>query len=233
MQSPEVARGLEFIPGSARPAVIAHGGGNTPRRAEYAISQGADWLEVDLWERNGHFEARHERRLGSLPLLFESWYIRRPGPKFELAALLEQTEGRARLLLDLKSGSDTTCDLIGRSIAIAQPSLPPVASSQVWSVLRRLRKVAPDVAVCYSIDVQAQLDLFFATVLREPVPDGVSCRHTLLTPEVVERMHELGIAPIAWTVDDGERGVELARLGVRAITTHRIADMRAALMQAQ
>lgn len=232
MSAPARSRSLELIPGHERTAVIAHGGGNRPTRVEYAIAQGADWLEVDLWERAGHLEARHERRIGPLPILFESWYLRVAGPNFDLADMLRTIDGRARAFLDLKTGSAQTCDLIAQAVADAHPTVPPVASSQVWGALRRLRRASPEISVCYSIDVQAQLDLLFASAHRDDTPDGVSCRHTLLTDGVIERLHDLGIGIIAWTVDDLDRGAELARLGVKAITTHRIRDMRATLEQA-
>jgi glycerophosphoryl diester phosphodiesterase len=82
------------------------------------------------------------------------------------------------------------------------------------------------VALFYSIDVQAKLDLFLSVSARDDHPSGVSCRHTLLDKDVIDRIHALGLQVVAWTVDDPRRAEELARMGVDGITTHRVSAMR-------
>ena len=57
------------------PAIIAHKGGNGTRDFTAAVDAGADLVETDLWVHRGRFEARHERALYPIPLLYES---RRP-----------------------------------------------------------------------------------------------------------------------------------------------------------
>ena len=62
---------------------------------------------------------------------------------------------------------------------------------------------------------------------RDLRPRGVSCRHSLLTPRVVEALHAKDLLVVAWTVDDIDRAAELVGWGVDGLTTHRVAEMRA------
>jgi len=218
-------------PGRTGPALIAHGAGNTVAAARDAVGVAADYVEVDLWVHRGRFEARHERRtVFPLPFLFEKWYVRfAPLRPFGLAELLKATAGKVGIFLDLKNGGETTAQLVRRSLDEAGGERQLVASSQTWGVLRALAATAPEVALFYSIDVQAKLDLFLSVSDRDLRPTGVSCRESLLSPRVIRELKERGLLVVAWTVDDERRAVELAGLGVDGITTHRVAAVRAAL----
>jgi glycerophosphoryl diester phosphodiesterase len=56
--------------------------------------------------------------------------------------------------------------------------------------------------------------------------DAVSVRHTLLTPEVIARLHRQVPAVVAWTVNDRRRARQLRRFGVDGVTTDRPAVLR-------
>ena len=219
-----------LVPGGRRPALIAHGGGNTSALAREALAAGADYLEVDLWVHKGRFEARHERRFPlRFPVFYEKWYLRfAPRHAFGLPELLAAAYPQAGIFLDLKNGGWTATRLVAEALAAA-PHGPVAASSQFWGLLRPLAEASPRVHLYYSIDVQAKLDLFLSVARRDERPRGVSCRHTLLTPQVVAELHERGLEVVAWTVDDEARAAELAAMGVEAITTHRVAELRARL----
>lgn len=221
-----------MAPGREGPALIAHGGGNTARLARDAIASQADFLEVDLWLHRGRFEARHERSIYPLPVLFEKWYLRwAPRKPFGLAELLDATAGRTRVFLDLKSGGEAAARLVRASIDAAGPDgLKLAASAQQWRILRAIHALAPEVDTFYSIDVQAKLDLFLSVSERDAQPKGVSCRHTLLTAPVVQRLHDRGLWVVAWTVDDLDDARTLAAWGVDGITTHKVAEFRRELL---
>ncbi len=119
--------------------------------------------------------------------------------------------------------------LVREAIDEAEPWLVPAASSQIWSVLRHIRRDLPEVPVYYSIDVRAQLDLLMENLRREEPPDGVSCRQQLLDADTIRTLRRAGMAIIAWTVDDPERARELVEQGVAAITTHEVEDIREAI----
>lgn len=214
------------------PALIAHGGGNDPAVARRALADGADFLEVDLWVRRGRFEARHERHLpGPLPILYERWYLRpAPRPVYRLEELLLACHGRAGVFLDLKNAPGAAPRLVRR--ALAEPGgrdARVAASSTNWPLLRAVKAARPDLDLYYSVDTPAQFDLFRSVAERDPLPAGVSCRHSLLSERAIARFHEDGLAVVAWTVDGAERARALARWGVDAITTNRAAAMRDAL----
>ena len=196
-----------------------------------ALDARAAFIEVDLWVHRGRLEARHERRLpGPLPILYELWYLRpAPRPPYHLEDLLLACQGRAGVLLDLKNGLGETPRLLREALARYGQGAQVVASSQNWPLLREVSVASPQVDLYYSIDTPDQFDLFQSVVMHDPLPTGVSCRHSLLTDDVVAGFHEAGLAVAAWTVDEGDRARELARWGVEAITTNQVEEMRAAL----
>jgi glycerophosphoryl diester phosphodiesterase len=216
-----------FLPGRSGPAIIAHGGGNSLDRVRDYVAAGADYLEVDLWIHRGRFEARHERRVRMLPLLFEKWYLRRvPRPHYGLAELLEAAAGSsAGIFLDLKNGGAEAAGAISRVLAATVSAPRLVASSQQWRALRAIAEQLPEIDTFYSIDVRAKLDLFLSVSDRDVRPRGVSCRHSLLSAATVQKLRDRGLLIVAWTVDDTARARELVEWGVHGITTHRVAEM--------
>lgn len=211
------------------PAVIAHSAGNARATAEGAVEQGADFIEVDLWLRNGKFEARHERRVGALPLLFEKWYLALASKPFNLRMLADLVGDRSGLFLDFKTNSGASAEATAAVLADVASKAPVVASSPHWEVLRVLHDVAPQVPLFYSIDVTARLDLFRSVMQHDFRPAGISCRGSLLTRPLVEEFQERGIRVVAWTIDDLPRAAELASWGVDGITTHLVDEMHALL----
>lgn len=190
----------------------------------------ADYLEVDLWVHRGRFEARNERRIRHTSILFEKWYLRRlRGDHYGLVEMMEAAaETEAGIFLDIKNGGARAAELLRRVIDdVDGPPPRIVASSQQWKALRAIAEVCPEVDSYYSIDVAAKLDLFLSVSERDERPRGVSCRHTLLTMHVVERLHARGLQVVAWTVDDLERARVLAGWGVDGLTTHRVAEFAA------
>lgn len=212
------------------PAIIAHQQGNRPELAKAAIEAGADYLEVDLWLHRGRFEARHERRFPwRLPVLFEKWYLRfAPRRPMDLIRLMSEMDGAVGLFLDLKNVGASVGQRVADAVT-ANSGVRIAASAQRWATLRGLSSDAPGIDLYYSVDVLPQLDLFLSLSARDRRPRGVSCRHSLLTRAVVERLHERGLEVVAWTVDDPGRAEELSRWGVDGITTNRVRDIVARL----
>jgi len=220
-----------LVPGRPGPAIIAHAAGNTVRSTRVAIADVADFLEVDLFVHRGRFEARHERRMYPLPLLFEKWYVRwAPRSPFSLVDLLRESAGQVRVFLDLKNGGSTAAALV-REALDAVPRAALVASSQHWPILRAVERACPGIDLFYSVDVQAKLDLMLSVAGRDLRPRGVSCNHRLLTPARISRLHEAGLQVVGWTVDDLDRVRELIAWGVDGITTHRVREVREMLQE--
>lgn len=212
------------------PALIAHGAGNSRSLTRSALAEHPDYLEVDLWVHADRFEARHERAAYPLPFLVEKWYLRpMPRPIYSLTNLLIEAGPSAGILLDLKNGSQRAAGLVRRALDAAPGHARVTASAQHWRLLREVRAACPEVDCFYSIDVPAKLDLFLSVADRDLIPLGVSCRHTLLTRELVRELHARGLAVVAWTIDDPNRAQELLSWGVDGITTECVSEIRAAL----
>jgi len=138
-----------LVPGRSGPAIIAHGGGNSVDRVRDYVAAGADYLEVDLWIHRGRFEARHERRVRMLPLLFEKWYLRRvPSAHYGLAELLEAAAGSSAASFSTSERrrrdrrrhlpGDSSTDITPRIVASSQhgePSGPSPSSFPRLEVL--------------------------------------------------------------------------------------------------
>lgn len=230
MAAPRESTLAPLLPGRSAPLLIAHAAGNSPRLAAAGLESAADFLEVDLWVHAGRFEARHERALYPLPVLFEKWYLRvAPRKPFGLTELLASVPAPTGVFLDLKNGGAQAAELVRRSIDEAAIDLPMLASAQHWPILRAIADLCPEVRTFYSIDVPAKLDLFLSISERDTRPAGVSCRHELLSAQVVQRLHDRGLLVVAWTVDEVARAHALAAWGVDGITTHRAAQLREAI----
>lgn len=215
-----------LVRGAAGPAIIAHGAGNSPQRARQAVADAADFLEVDLWVHRGRFEARHERRLAPLPLLFEKWYLRSvPRRPFGLTELLGESTADAGVFLDLKNGGAEAARLV-RAAMDSTPGATMIASSQFWHILRAVRDRCPAMELFYSIDVEAKLDLFTSVGGRDVRPRGVSCQHNLLTARTIHLFHERGLQVVGYTIDDLDRARELIGWGIDGVTTHRVRELR-------
>lgn len=231
MSAPRRGAPLSRPGAPSRPALIAHGGGNSAAQARDALAGGAGFIEVDLWARRGRLEARHDRRVpGPLPILYEFWYLK-PAPRqtYYFEDLLEACRGRAGIFLDLKNGLGETALLLRRVLAAHGRGVHAVASSQNWPLLREVGLACPYLDLYYSIDTLDQFDLFQSVMQHDVRPVGVSCRHSLLDRNVIADFHDAGLAVVAWTVDDGARARELASWSVDAITSNRVGEIRAAL----
>ncbi len=232
MATPRLAGDLwQSVDERGYPAIIGHASGNSVQGARDAVRDGADFVEVDVWFRKSEFEARHERRMGPIPLLFERWYLRfAPPSPFTLQSLLAEMRDDTGVLLDLKNSQHETAAGVAAILREAPGNVRVMASSQWWPGLRRLHDRAPGVELYYSIDVEAKLDLFRSIIRRDHRPSGVSCRESLLTPALIREMHDHSLRVIAWTVDDLSRAARLASWGVDGITTHLVQEMHALLV---
>ena len=231
MSAPGGRRHSPFPAAPSRPALIAHGGGNSAARTRHSLAARATFIEVDLWVRRGQLEARHERRLpGPLPILYERWYLTpEPHPTYHLDDLLLACHDRAGVVLDLKNGVGEAPPLLRQALSRSGQGVQVLATSQNWPLLREVKVSCPQLDLYYSIDTYAQFDLFRSVLHHDFLPAGVSCRHSLLDQHVVADFHDAGLAVVAWTVDDGERARDLAAWGVDAITTNQVEETRAAL----
>jgi glycerophosphoryl diester phosphodiesterase len=226
-----------------RPLLIAHAYGNRRHLLLAALAAGVDMVEVDGWCRGGRLWARHERRLGPLPLLFDwrrharhglgPWalplgraYLRldlRPLPLEEVAAM---TRGRCRLLLDVKGQGSPAyvrayLAALERLLAGADPG-QLVLCGQEWAVLDAARQALPHLPVRYSLETPQQWQRLWPR-LRDGLPPHGLCLHwSLVEPQRAAQLSELGIGFYVWTVNSPAQARRALELGAEGVISDRL-----------
>jgi len=224
------------------PLRIAHAYGNSRESLQRALDAPIDIIELDIWLSGGRIYVRHDRRLDPLPILVDrrmrgharapfsvrlckGYYIRPDFGVMKLGEVLDSVRGKRRLLLDAKGdyGAQQTSAFAG---AIAEEITEYDANDwasvcgQFWPVMDRLREIAPDLEVRYSIERAFQWQKF-QRILDEPglVP-GVCIEHRFLNEERARFIKEHGISVYCWTVDDPVEAARLVAGGVDGIISN-------------
>jgi glycerophosphoryl diester phosphodiesterase len=227
-----------------RPLRIAHAFGNRRDKIEAAASAEIDFMEADLWYRAGEVWVRHERRLGFLPLLYDRWppgvdsvgpwaltvfprhYVRLDINPLRLTELLERTQGRRGLLLDLKGsyggqGARTYAQTLARILAQSRRQEQVIVCGQI-EVLDQVREAAPHLDVRYSIEKQRHWQAFLRRLEADRPVRGVCMAREFLSDEIVELLKGRGLQVFCWTVDDAAEARRLLALGVDGIISNNI-----------
>jgi hypothetical protein len=200
---------------------IAHAFGNDRDALHHALHADIDMIEADMWYRNDDLRIHHERRVRWLPLLIDrkmathrpgryavpvgKYFVRPDVGTIGLGELLRTVDGRKRLLLDVK-GHYKPADLeryvqtLVRKIRRHNAESWTVVCGQTYSVLHRLREVAPDLEVRYSIEWPYQWERF--ELLMEHGVRHACMSYRTLDDTKVRVMTAGGVDVYFWTVDD-------------------------------
>lgn len=231
-----------------RPLLIAHAYGNRRDLLEAALQAGVDMVEVDAWCRGGRLWARHERRLGPLPLLFDwrrhayhglgPWavplgngYLRLDVNPLPVDEVMEATRGRCRLLVDVK-GRYTPA--YARQYVAALERLLEAAPGQLvlcgqeWGVLEAARRALPSLPVRYSLETPHQWQRLWPRLRDGLRPDGLCLHRSLVEPQRAALLADMGIGFYVWTVDRPEEARRVLELGAEGVITNRL-DLLASL----
>ncbi|MBI5285948.1 MAG: glycerophosphodiester phosphodiesterase [Chloroflexi bacterium] len=200
---------------------IAHRAGNNLHHLEQALEAGVDAIECDFWHDRGRLALRHERKLPALPVLYDKWYLRFSWGELSLRDLLREINFRADLFLDIKSATPRAAKAV-LELYHDNASLMPrtLVSSQQWRVLDQLAEAGTSMQMYYSVGRERAIDALIRRAEKAPRasrPAGTSIRHTLLSAEVVERLHGAGLEVFAWTVNTRHRVEELLSFGVDGV----------------
>ena len=207
-----------------------------------ALAGDVEMIEVDLWFRGGRIEARHELRLGWLPVLADrrsrggsrigpwamplprGYYARLDVRPLLLAELLETTKGRKRLLLDLKAqDADPTrayAQTLVRDIEAASAKEWVAVCGQSWPVLDRLREVAPGIEVRYSMQAKSQWSAYVRRLGRDEATRAVCIHHSMVVTERTAFLKANNVDVYCWTVDDAETATALVERGVEGVISN-------------
>ena len=201
---------------------------SAPACAELAAA-GAQIFEVDVQiDDRDRIVASHYFPMGPFGLFQrDNWHIRwhtRAQRDPQLAEFVDHVPADCRLLLDLKEHAPARRDRL--RAALMAPSLPR----------ERMIACGP-----HDADLEAYRQAGFATWRTAGTPvelaevlaarrlpdDAVTVRHTLLTVDVLRRLHDRVPVVVAWTVNDPARANRLRELGVDGVTTDRVTVLRA------
>lgn len=229
---------------TSNPVRIAHAYGNTRRAIDIALNAEVDMIEADLWYRRGRIFIHHDRYLAPFPLLADHKMPRHPRPPWSLPlprgyyvrpdvgiltleALLDRTAGRRRLLLDVKGDED---EEYARGFARRLASDIHGADAVGWvevcgqtsPILDELRRVAPEIAVRYSIERPDQWESYTAMCDREGRAPNICIKHTFLTDERLRFLKDRGAGIYAWTIDRQPEAEALLDRGVDGIISNNL-----------
>ena len=209
------------------PVTIAHRAGNDRAALQRALAAGVDAVEVDLRLDRGRLVARHDRRFPFLPLYYDRWHLRLSiDRQITLEELLERLDGRAALLVDVKSPNvralQQLLDTLRSQNAIAGTRM----SSAIWPLLRHARGSEPRIKVHYSIGNPQELARFWALQEGTHEANGVSIKEGLLDKTLSDRFLTEGIEIAAYNVYDFERARQLVAWGVTAIISGDLSLLR-------
>lgn len=226
------------------PARIAHAYGNRRETLQRALAAPIDMIEADVWFRAGRIWVHHERRMGPLRLLLDRrtaghpsgpyvlpiwprYYIRLDINPLPLSELLEITRGKRRLLLDVKgrpddAKNDAFAAALARQLAAPDDRAQVVVCGQNWPVLDRLRELAPDLEVRYSIEKPPQWQEFHRMVAADDSIRHICIEHRFLTEEKARFLAEKGIDAYCWTVDDPAEAERLLAAEVGGIISNNL-----------
>jgi len=156
---------------------------------------------------------RHYLRLDIGPLL--------------LPELLHTTAGAKRLLLDLKavdSGpSEAFATALAREIEAAGAREWVAVCGQFWPVLDRVREVAPEIKVRYSMQAASQWGEYVRRLDQGEVTLAVCMQHRMMDANRMAFLRANSVDVYCWTVDRAEEARQLMEIGVEGVISNDLA----------
>jgi len=192
--------------------VCAHRHGNDLVLLSAAEAAGVDLVEVDIHLYRNELDARHEKTVGPLPLVWDR--RRRPAwnpPRQRLDEVLASAHPATTFYIDLKGWSRR---LSRRVIAALEPRASYVVSSRAWWLLHPFRRL-DDVSVLRSIGAAWQLRVFLGRARSGA--GGVSIRSDLLSETIVAELKTRTEIIFAWNVTTATHARQLQQWGVDGV----------------
>jgi len=223
------------------PVAIAHAYGNRRASIVEALTAGVDYIEADVWYRAGELWVRHERRLGAIPLLYDRrpvgvkrigpwalplaprYYLRLDIRPLTLAEVLERTNGRCRVLVDVKGRySRNDAEAYARRLRqlAADDDADLAVCGQNWTVLDEIQEQAPHFEVRYSVEHPEQWQALLRRLEAGQAVHGICIEHRFLDAEKIRLLRDKGISVYCWTVDDRAEARRLLAKGVDGIISN-------------
>jgi glycerophosphoryl diester phosphodiesterase len=205
---------------------IAHRAGNHINLLRKAQEIGSDYVEADVRLYRNRLEVRHLKTMRWLPLLYDRhpWRLA-PGwtRRLVFRELLSAVGPDVGLMIDLKGENDQLPGAIVDAVRTMASTRNLIACGQNWRLVDSF--VADDgVRAMHSIGRASQLDAFLRGDRRT---EGISIHASLLTPDVVSRLHERAPMVVTWPINTRQTLRRVADCGVDGITTDSFEILRA------
>ncbi len=154
---------------------------------------------------------------------YDRWYLRFSIGELSLPDLLREINFRSELFLDIKSATPLAAEAVLRLYHDNEAMMPhTLVSSREWRLLDQLGEAGTEMRMFYSVGRASGIDALFRRAKASPRPAGTSIRQTLLSAEVIARLHEAGLQVFAWTVNNRHRAEELLSWGVDGLISDEI-----------
>jgi len=203
---------------------IAHRSGNTLDGLRFALDAGVDLVEADVHVYRGRLEVRHLKSMGGLPYLWDRGELirRRAYRRVELAELVSELAGDARLMIDLKGVHPRLAASVAGVLRDLAPDCSLTVCTKHWGMLD-----AFDVPVrrVLSASNRGGLARLRRRLARAPVY-GVSVHRRLLSPAVVAELQRSTEVVMTWPVDTAAALADARRLGVDGVISKDLGLLR-------
>ncbi|MDR2996844.1 MAG: inositol monophosphatase [Microbacterium sp.] len=203
---------------------------NTLPAIRSAIAKGADLVEFDLrLTADGDVIVLHD------PTLERLWGVRRPVSETTLAEILAlgDADHRPPTLAEALAcfdGTDTVAVIDVTDPRMIAPAMPLVLASGAtasWcgdlGAMRVVRDLDPDASIWMPWDRVVPPG---ADEILGLAPDTINVPAYVVTRELVDGVHDLGLRLAAWTVDEPADMRAMAEAGVDQVTTNRLDDLQ-------
>ncbi len=193
---------------------VAHRSGNSVAGLRAALDSGVDLVEADVHLYRAALEVRHHKTLGPRHL-WDGWeLVRRVDAElFCLDDLLTELGNDPRVMLDLKGVDRRLAPRVAQLLREHDASAPFTVCSRHWWMLTEFEDPVRRIP---SAGNQRALARLRRRLRRQPAY-GVSVRHDLLTPAVVQELKQRTEVVMVWPVDSVEALARARRLGVDAV----------------
>lgn len=186
------------MPRKKGPILVYGHKANTLRWAKKYLKEGADGLEVDIYQRGKSILVKHARLGSKRRLLRErignviaSFHVK---PALPLREYLSYLPLRVPLMLDLKNPINPT--LLRGEVEAGGYSVTEVVVSSRWHSIAQDLK-AKDFEVLLSIDHRPM-----SLKLYENLADGVSINVFYVDNKLLEEARDLGLRVALWIIND-------------------------------
>lgn len=187
-----------------------------------ATHEAVDGIEADVWVQGGEVFVHPSGPVAPLPFGLRGT---RPGrtdeQRVEIVEVLAAVDGRARLLLNLRTTAGDASSDLARVLYPLPDRSHLILASESWAVADRLRAWLPDTRVCTTLATERALRRYIQARMTGALPElpvivPNSLLHTALEVESLRgRAGILGVRDVA-TV---QRARDLATWGVEFVVS--------------